>query len=190
MKNLIVFMLVALCFACGAGGGSSKVEIKAGGKNISLEVKSSGTSNSVKTFTDSAGKITTATAMSVFIANFDVDTTNAGTMRKPLTSADQVRLSVQLIGQEGTDQNSEFKPGIYKADPKEKFMKVDSLIVTTSADGKDVNTNFDTMFSGSKITGQVEVKSVTADAINGTIDITDGDKSVKGAFSARVAAKK
>lgn len=192
IRTMIIGVLLASFAACGGGAGvsSSKMEIKAGGKDIKLETKSSGTARNVKTFTDTAGKITTATSMYVFMANFDLDTTNMGTMRKPLTAADQVRLTLQLIGQEGTDQNSEFKPGIYKADPKEKFMKVDSVIVSTFADGKETNASFDTMFSGSKITGQVEVKSVTADSIGGTIDVTDGDKSVKGTFSAKIAAKK
>lgn len=193
MKNLMIIFSLSLLFAaCGGGslGSSAKMDIKIAGKDTVLHVKSSGTSKNVKTFTDTAGKITTATSMYAAMANFDLDLTNMGTMRKPLTAADQVRVTIQLIGQEGTDQNSEFKPGVYKADPKEKFMKVDSVIVSTFADGKELNTSFDTMFSGSKITGQVDVKSVTADLISGTIDVTDGDKSIKGDFSAKIAAKK
>ncbi|MBK9767513.1 MAG: hypothetical protein IPP63_11110, partial [Chloracidobacterium sp.] len=58
------------------------------------------------------------------------------------------------------------------------------------ADGKETNTNFDTSFSASKITGQVEIKSVTADTVSGTIDVTEGDKSVKGSFTAKIAVKK
>ena len=146
------------------GGGSAKMDIKAGGKDTALAIKSSGTDKNVKTFTDKEGKVTTATSFYAMMANYDMDTTNFASMKKPLTAPEQARVMLQLIGEEGTDQKSEFKPGTYKADPAGKFMKIDSLVVTTFADGKEVVTSFDTMFSASKITGQVVVKSVTADA--------------------------
>ena len=195
MKKLILLLgLSILATACGGGQGggssSSKMDVKIGGKDSSLSVKTSGTDNSVKTFTDVGGKISTATSFYAIMANYDMDLTNIGTMKKPVTAADQMRVMLQLIGEEGTDQKTMIKPGIYKADPSGKFMKIDSLTVATFADGKEVRTDFDTMFSGSKITGQAEVKSVTADLISGTIDVTEGDKSVKGTFSAKIAVKK
>lgn len=186
-----VFCLVSLfAAACGGGGGGGSMSVKVAGKDASLAIKSSGSDKNVKTFTDTAGKVTTATSFYTLMANFDMDATNVATMKKPLTAPDQIRVMLQLIGEEGTDQKSELKPGTYKADPSGKFMKVDSLTVSTFADGKETNTNFDTMFSGSKITGEVKVTSVTADAVSGTIDVTEGDKSVKGSFTAKVPPKK
>lgn len=192
MKRIfMIFVIVNLAIACGGGaGGGSTIAIKAGGKDVSLTTKASGTYRTVKTFTDIDQNITKATAFDVYLANYEMDPTSPMTMRKPLTAADQVRLSMQLIGAEGTDQNAEFKAGTYKADPAGKYMKLDSLSVSTFADGKEVTTRFETMLTGSKITGQVEVKSVTADAISGTIDVTDGDKTIKGDFVAKIAAKK
>jgi len=193
MKKLTVLVIAVLfAAACGGGSGSStaKMDIKIGGKDTFLTIKSSGSNKNVKTFTDTTGKMTTATSFYAMTANYDMDTTNIASMKKPLTAPEQVRVMMQLIGEEGTDQNSEFKAGTYKADPKEKFMKLDYLAVTTFVDGKETTTNFDTSFSGSKITGQVEVKSVTADAITGTIDVTEGDKSVKGPFTAKISVKK
>ena len=192
MKRLIALTIGCMAFGCGGGatsGGSSTMDINIGGKASTLAIKSSGSNKTVKTFTDASGKMTTATSFHATMANYDLDTTNGSTMRKPLTAPEQVRLSLQLVGAEGTDQNGELKPGVYKADAKEKFMKVDSLMVSTFADGKETNTNFETQFSASKITGQVEVTSVTADAISGKIDVTDGDKSVKGNFTANIAKK-
>jgi hypothetical protein len=182
-------MIAGLFFAA-CGGGAGKIDIKIGGKDTSLAVKSSGSDKSVKTFTDKENKVTTATSFYAIAANYDMETTNVATMKKPLTAPEQARVMVQLIGEEGTDQKSDLKPGTYKADPAGKFMKVDSLSVITFADGKEVNTSFDMTFSGSKVTGEVRVKSVTADAISGEIDITEGDKSVKGTFTAKIAAKK
>ena len=192
MKRLVVIAVFTLASMCctGAGtAGSAPLVIKAGGKDTSLTVRSSGSDKSVKTFTDKENKITTATSFHAVMANYDLDTKTVGAMKKPVTAPDQVRLQLQLIGEEGTDQKSELKPGIYKADPKEKFMKVDYLAVATFSDGKETNTSFDMTFSGSKVTGMVEVTSVTADAITGTIDITDGDRSVKGPFVAKIIQK-
>lgn len=191
---LIVIAIIALfAVSCGGGGGgidgSAKMDIKVGGKDTTLAVKTSGSDRSVKTFTDVGGKMTTASSFYAVMANYDMDTANLASMKKALTSADQVRVMIQLIGEEGTDQKADIKPGIYKADPKVKFMKVDSVSVVTFADGKETNTSFDTMFSGSKITGQVEVTSVTADIVSGKIDVTDGDKSIKGTFSAKLPVK-
>lgn len=190
MKRILMIFVIA-CVACACGGaGGSTIAIKTGGNGVSLASKSSGTYKTVKTFTDINQNITKATAFDVYLANYEMDSTSPMTMRKALTSADQVRVSMQLIGAEGTDQNSEFKPGVYKADPTLKYMKLDSLGITTFADGKEVTTRFETMSSTSKISGQVEVKSVTADSISGTIDVTEGDKTIKGDFTAKVAAKK
>lgn len=188
-RILMIFVVASLAYACGGAGGST-IAIKSGGKDVSLAAKTSGTYKTVKTFTDINQNITKATAFDIYLASYEMDSTSPSTMRKPLTAADQVRLSMQLVGAEGTDQNSEFKPGVYKADPTGKFMKLDSLGIATFADGKELNTRFETSTSTSKIAGQVEVKSVTAEAISGTIDVTDGDKTVKGDFTAKIAAKK
>ena len=188
---LLLGCICVFLAACGgAGGGSAKMDIKAGGKDTSLVVKSSGSYKNVKTFTDISGKMTTATSFYAIMANYDMDTASVTTMKKPLTAPDQVRVQLQLTGEEGTNQDSEFKAGTYKTEPGGKFMKIDMLTVTTFADGKEVNTNFDAMSSVSKMTGQVVVKSVTADEISGDIDVTEGDKSVKGTFSAKIPAKK
>jgi hypothetical protein len=192
-KFLIVSLLSMFAAACAASGGTASsttpLDIKAGAKATKLEIKASGTDKTVKTFTDKAGKVNTATSLHAIVANHELDAKNFGAMRKPVTAADQVKLAFQLIGAEGTDQNAELKPGIYKADPKELFMKVDFLSMSSFADGKAETTNFDTNFSTSKITGQIEVTSVTADAITGNIDVTDGDKSVKGPFTAKITKK-
>jgi len=188
-KSLFLFVLVLILFGCG-GVGVGDLDVKLSGKQVPFTVRSSGSYNSVKTFTDANGKMTTATSFYAIMANYDMDTTSVASMKKPLTSAEQVRLTLQLIGAEGTDEKGQIKPGVYNADPSGKYMKVDSLTVATFADGKESTSNFETQFSTSKITGQVEVKSVTADSVSGTIDVTEGDRSVKGSFIAKVAAKK
>lgn len=192
MKELLLLVFAVLVFAaCGGGmGGSSKLDIKTGGKDLTLNVKSSGSDTATKTFTDKEGKMSTASTTSIYLASYDMDTTHSGTMRKPLTAADQIRVGMSLVGEEGTNNQSPLKVGSYKASGTEKFNKIDWLSVSTFADGKEVKTDFDTNFSTSKITGEVKITSVTADSITGEIDVTDGDKSVKGAFTAKTAGAK
>lgn len=190
-RLLITMILAALTAACGAGaGGGAKIDVSVGGKASSLSAKSSGSYAAVKTFTDASGAMTKAMIQNVTIANYDLDTTNGGTMRKPLTAADQVRIEFGLVGDEGTDDKAPLKTGVYKVDPAGKFMNVGSLSVATFADGKQVDTRFDTNGSMSKATGKIEVTSVSADSMSGNIDVTDGDKSVKGSFTAKLPVKK
>ena len=191
MKKILFIICAALVFAaCGGGAGSSKLDIKAGGKDSTLNIKSSGSDTSVKTFTDKDGKMTKAPITYIYLANYDLDMTNAGTMRKPLTAADQIRVGLALTGEESPDDKAAFKAGTYKAAPTEKYNKIDWLSVSTFADGKEAKTDFETNFSQSKITGEVKITSVTADSISGEIDVTDGDKSVKGSFTAKAPGKK
>ena len=107
MKQLLTIIVFAMILtACGAGtGGSAKIDIKVGGKDVSLETKTSGTYKNVKTFTDINGKATTATTFQVGLANYEMDPATPLTMSKPLTSPDQVRLMIQLVGEEGTERD-------------------------------------------------------------------------------------
>lgn len=191
-RILVVFALSVIAGACGGGvgGGGAKVDVKIGGKDVSVATKSSGSYTSVKTFTDIGGAMTKASAFHAFLASYDMDTTTGASMRKPVASADQARVEFSLIGEEGTDDKAPVKVGVYKVDPAGKFMNVDSLSVHSFADGKATDTRFDVKFSASKATGQIEVTSVTADSVSGRIDVTDGDKSVKGAFTAKLPVKK
>jgi hypothetical protein len=190
MKRILLFVCIAIFFAACGGAGASKLDIKAGGKNSTLNVKSSGSGTATKTFTDKEGKMSTASTTSIYLASYDMDTTHVGTMSKPLTAVDQMRVGMSLVGEEGSTDKSPLKVGTYKAGPNEKYNKVDWLSVSSFADGKETKTDFDTNFSTSKITGEVKITAVTADSISGEIDVTDGDKSIKGTFTVKTAAKK
>lgn len=190
MTKLIVITMCALLAACGGGLGGSNLAVKVGGKDVSLAVKSSGTDKSVFTSTAGPGAPPiTATTMSVMLANYDMETTNIATMKKKMTAADQARVFFSLTGAEGTDLKADFKPGTYKVDTQGKWMKVGMFSITTFADGKDADASLDMMSSMSKATGQITITSVTADEISGSIDVSEGDKSVKGDFTAKIAKK-
>lgn len=185
---VVLCFLVALAWAC-AGAGGSKLDIKIAGKDMTLNIKGSGTYASTKTFTetkDGQSKITNASSNYIVLANYDLDTSfGMNSMNKPVTAADQIRVSFQLVGDEGTDDKAAIKTGSYS--PKsEKFAKVDYITVAYFADGKESSVSFDTK----KTNGEIKITSVSGDTVSGEIDLTEGERSVKGKFAAKMTAKK
>jgi predicted small secreted protein len=181
MKKILAFVLAAFVFA--ACGGGSKLDIKEGGKDSTLNIKSSGGYTSFKRFTDKEGKVTKATLTHIYLANYDLDYD----MQKPLTAADQIRVGMALVGEE---DKATFKTGTYRTSTFQNYNKLDWLSVSAFADGKETKTDFDMNFPQSKISGEVRITSVTDDSISGEIDVTDGDKSIKGSFTAKLPGKK
>jgi hypothetical protein len=184
---ILVTVLVSACAA--AGGGSSKLDIKIAGKDSTLNVKSGGVyyGNVIST---APGKPNVQTfAHDIYLANYELDTTSGVTMRKPLTAADQMRVELQLTGEDGTKTDSPFKVATYTA-RADKFNRVRSVIIVTFADGKETKTVFDTMGLTPKTDGEVKLTAVTADSISGEVNLTDGDKSIKGNFTAKLPKAK
>lgn len=174
-------------FGCGKMGGGNSIHVKyatTGDKD--LPVKSSYAFAVTKTFTDVAGKMTTASAHNVYAANYDLDANNfAMSMDKPLTLDDQMRVVFSLIGDEGTNDKSPPKAGTYSA-KADKYMKVESVGLVARKGGADVKSWLDR----SMLTGEVKVSSASADEISGDVDLTSGDTSIKGSFTAKVLKRK
>lgn len=192
MKKMILISIIALfltaCGSAGLGTSSPKLNVKVGGKDSTMDIKSGGVyyGNVIST---SPGKPSIQTfSHSIYLANFELDTTNAATMKKPLTAPEQIRIQIGLQGEEGTKDDSPFKVGTYKL-KAERFNKVSSVMITTFADGKEKSDNFDTMSSMSKADGEVKITSVTADSVSGEINVTEGDKTIKGTFTAKLPKK-
>lgn len=192
MKRKIVLigtLLLCATFVGACGGGAPKLEIKVGGKTSTLNVKTSGVyyGNVIST---SPGKPNVQTfAHEIYLANYDMDATNAATMRKPLTAPDQMRVELQLTGEDGTKTDSPFKVGTYSA-KADKINRVRTIIIATYADGKETTIAFDTMGLTPKADGDVKITALTADSISGEVNLTDGDKSIKGTFTAKLPTKK
>lgn len=189
-KFWLMIIATVLVSACGAmGNGSSKLDIKIAGKDSTLAIKSGGVyyGNVIST---APGKPSVQTfAHDIYLANYEMDTTSGLTMRKPLTAADQMRVELQLTGEEGTKTDSPFKVATYNA-KYDKVNGVRSIIVVTFADGKETKTVFDTMGLSPKAAGDVKLTAVTADSISGEINLSDGDKSIKGNFTAKLPKAK
>jgi len=183
----IIALASALSIAgCSKSGGNSlHVKSPATGEK-DLAIKSSYTYPVTKTFTDINQKITTAASYYVYAANYDLDAGNfAMTLDKPMISDDQMRVVFSLTGEEGTNEKSALKAGTYSA-KGDKHMKVESVGTVTRRGGPDIKTWLDR----STLTGDVKVTSVSDDSISGDIDVTAGEATIKGSFTAKILKRK
>ncbi len=184
--------LIALAFALllsgcskGAGGNGLHVKSPATGEK-DLAVKSSYAFAVTKTFTDTANKITTAPSYRVYAANYDLDAANfAMTLDKPLTSDDHLRVVFSLVGEQGGNEKTAPKAGTYSA-KADKFMKVEDVGIVSRKGGSDSKVWLDR----STLNGDVKVTSVSGDTISGDVDLSAGDITIKGSFTAKILTRK
>lgn len=172
---------------CGKSAGGNAIHIKSattGEKD--LAIKSGYAFPVTKTFTDINGKMTTASAYNVYLANYDLDAKNfAMTLDKPLTGDDQVRVVFSLIGDEGTNDQSAVKASTYSA-KADKYDKAESVGVVARRSGAEAKSWLDR----SMLTGDVKVDSVSGDEISGDVNLSSGDTSIKGSFTAKILKRK
>ena len=121
----------------------------------------------------------------LFFASFVFDATNVRSMRESLVASCQVRVEIQLTGEDGTDADSPFKVGTYS--PKaENVNGLRMVKVSTFADGKHTETSFDVMTPGAKAEGYVKVTSVIDGVVRGRINLREGEMFIKGSFAAKI----
>jgi len=193
MQKFLVVFLAAL-FLTGCGGASSgasdnKLNVKLGGKDSTLNLKPGAVyyGNVIATL---PGKPNIQTfAHTIYLSNYEMDTSYPGWVRKPLASRDHMRIDIQLTGEDGTKDDSPFKVGSYSA-KADKFNTVRSIIVNRVSDGKETKTSFETLSSGKGVDGEVKITEVTANTVSGEVNLSEADKSIKGTFTANLPRKK
>jgi hypothetical protein len=192
MIRQILFALCLIALAlfvggCSKGAGGSSLQVKSpatGDKD--LPVKSAYAYAVTKSFTDTSNKITTASAYNVYAANYDLDAGKFSmTMDKPLTADDHLRIVFTLVGEQGPNGKSALKAGTYSA-KADKFMKVETAGVVSRKAGADNKVWLDR----SALTGEVKVTAASADEISCEVDLSSGDTTIKGAFTAKVLKRK
>lgn len=183
----LVLVLLSMVGACSRTGSSNALQIKStttGQKD--LAIKSGFAFPVTKTFTDVNGKMTTASAYNVYLANYDLDAKNfAMTLDKPLTADGQVRVVFNLIGDEGTNDKSAVKATTYSA-KADKYDKAESAGIVARKNGAEVKSWLDR----SMLTGEVKVTSASADEISGDVNLSSGDMVIKGSFTAKILKRK
>ena len=180
------FIAALLSTGCGKTISGNSLHVKAGGLDKDLAIKSGYAFPVTKTFTDLNGKMTTASAYNVYLANYDLDAKNfAMTLDKPLASDDQVRVVFTLIGKAGTNDKSPPSAATYSA-KADKYVKAESAGIVTRKGSGDLKSWLDR----SMLNGEVKISSALADEISGEVNLTSGDSSIKGSFTARVLKRK
>lgn len=187
----ILLSIIAVCAlfitGCGKSGGGNSLQVKStatGEKD--MPVKSSYAFAVTKSFTDVNMKITTAATYNVYAANYDLDGSFfAQTINKPMTADDQLRVTFSLVGDEGGTEKTAAKAGTYSA-KADKFMKAESVGIVSRKGGADNTVWLDR----GALTGDVKVSSVSGDTITGEVDLTSGDTTIKGSFTAKILTRK
>ncbi|HXT63080.1 MAG TPA: hypothetical protein VN696_08590 [Pyrinomonadaceae bacterium] len=189
LNLLLLFVATGmlLCPGCGQSAGGDDLHVKstaAGEKDVAT--KSAFADPVTKTFTDTSGKMTTAVVYNIHAANYDLNGERFGaSLNNPMPGDDSIRVMFSLVGEEGTKDNSPLKTGTYSA-KADKYMKVETVGIVTRKNGTEIKTWFDR----STLNGQVNVTSATADSASGDIDVTAGDSTIKGSFTAKILKRK
>jgi len=184
----ISLLIVSLMFGgCSQAPGGNSMSLKWPDMNQKeMPVKSSYAFGVTKSFTDINNKITTAPSYRVYVASYDLDATNfSQTMDKPLAADDQIRVTFNLVGDEGGTEKTVLKAGDYSA-KAEKFMRVETAGIVTRKDGKD-NTLW---LDRSALTGSVKITAATGESVTGEADLSDGQAAIKGPFTAKILVRK
>src|SRR5262245_44982942 len=134
---LCLFTIALWLPGCSKSGGNGLQIKSAATGEKAVPVKTSYAFPVTKTFTDTAGKITTAVSYRTYGANYDLDAGNfAMTLDKPLGSDDQVRVTFSLVGEQGGNEKTAPKSGTYSA-KADKFMKVEDVAIISRKGGAD-----------------------------------------------------
>ncbi|MEZ5346757.1 MAG: hypothetical protein R2681_14495 [Pyrinomonadaceae bacterium] len=188
MKKLVPILLVAFSiFAAGCGGlgAGSNISVKVDGKEHTFEPKSTWAYHSTKSFSypeDGKTVLTKSSVTHIVLANFDLDTSQAfiSLGKQKLEKPEQIKITLSITGEKETSVDTPIKAGAYKAE-EEKFNKVDSVTIYYFADGEEKRMILD----DKKLKGTINIASVSDGTINGDVDVTDGENTVKGGFSAK-----
>lgn len=182
----LTFILTTGLTACSKSEGNHLHVKPAGTSEKEISIKSSYAFPVSKSFTDINQKTTTAVTYNVYVANYDLDSGNfAMTLDKPMASEDQMRVVFSLVGEEGTNDKSVLKAGTYSA-KADKYMKVETVGIVTRRGNADVKNWLDR----STLSGDVKISSVSGDSVSGDIDVTAGEASINGSFTAKLLKRK
>jgi len=187
LAAFVVLSILSLCLVGCTKSGGTGLHVKSHATDDKdISVKSSYAFAVTKTFTDIAGKITTAPSYRVYAANYDLDAANfAMTLDKPLTSDERLRVVFSLVGEQAGNEKTPLKAGTYSA-KADKFMKVEDVGIVSRKGGADSKVWLDR----STLTGEVKVNSVSGDTMSCDVDLSAGETSIKGSFTAKILTRK
>lgn len=186
MKKLLIPLTILIgvfLVACG-GGGSSEVTVKVDGQDKKFEPSSTWAYHSTKTFSyPENGKtvMTKSSISSIVLANYKLDTEQAfiSLNKQKIDKPEQIKIMFSITGEKDSSVDVPVKAGEYTAEA-ERFSKVDGVTIYYLADGNEKRVSL----NDRKLKGKINISGVSNGTISGDIDVTDGENSVKGSFSA------
>lgn len=181
-KTLIVFLsgLSLLFAACGlTGGNSNEITVKYNGQEKTFEPRST----VVKTINGSSSHVENGQTVAVKFSSTSFQLNNFEEFSPALKSPEQIRVVFNINGDKGTDENTPIKTGEYIAPEGGKFShnNVAAPYIFYFADGEQQSA---ALAGKGKLSGKVTINSVTDENIAGSLDLTDGENSIKGNFIA------
>ncbi len=188
--GIVITLCALLITACGGiGSGSSSFAIKTGGKDVTMVPKSSNADQSVMTYTEKPtgdGVVRSKKSGSVSFEFVNFEAKSLADYK--LTADGQMRVRFSIVGEENTDQKTPIKIGTYTTDA-EKFMRLNNIDVVTFVDGKEKSDYYSMMSGSATAKGSLKIYTVTDDSVSGEIDVVDGERSIKGSFTAKLPKK-
>jgi hypothetical protein len=178
MKRLYVASglgLAMLLSACGLAGGSTKLQVKMKGKEMTLNGKANYVTLSQ----------VSPIGASFTIANYEPKKVEGTTAAfDQVKSDEQLRVVISLRSGQAT--NYKIQPGEYAMKAPNATPMTDQVMIYYWQGGEMYGERSEVLSDGE---GKVTITSVTEDAISGTIDVGNQEKSVKGDFTAKLLKK-
>lgn len=163
--------------ACGMLAGGSGISVTYDGGTDTVEAKDS------RVFAHTIGD---SVAHTFVIANYDLpEKLDKRSAFKSAKEDGRKRVEFTIIGEKRTNENTPLKPGEYPA----RVGSVGSPVGTANdgkiAFNKDGKEDSQGLNMADMKEGKVVIESVEGGTVKGTVEITDGDMTIKGSFTAK-----
>lgn len=189
MKNFILFgfYICSLFFiACGGASEPGELSLKYPGTDSrELPVKSGGYYTSTKTFTYN-GKSSKSSSYFICVADYEIDMSQGAiSIGAPVKNAENAKVCFSIDGEENGDDKTAIKEGTY-APAKSmsngpSYNSLSNASIRVLEDGKEKKH----FVNIAKTTGDVKITSVSGETVYGEANISDGEREIKGTFSAK-----
>lgn len=175
-------LLIGACGAAGPSGPGTLTLKYPDVNNQELPLKSGGFYTSTKTWTKPDKKSTSGSYF-ICVADYDIDMKQGAISIGGAVQEGQTKVCFSLDGAEGTDDKTPPATGTFpmgKSGPDFAFNSISSASIRTFKDGKEIKH----FLNSPKTTGELKITSASAEAVSGEINLSDGEKEIKGTFSA------
>ncbi len=184
----ITFLMIGAVFfiSCNvAGGGAEVLTLKyPTSDKQEMPVKSGGFYTSTKSWSK-PGQTAKSSSYFVCVSDSEIDMTQGAiSIGAPVKADSQTKVCFNIDGAENADDKTPPKAETYPAAKRSEsfaFNSVSSASIRTFKDGKEVKH----FLNESKMTGDVKITAATENTMSGEINLSDGEKEIKGTFTAK-----